>query len=53
MQLPSVYTDVCFKKVFENATASRNSTAPLDCEQRKLRFAASADSSCSSWFKVT
>jgi len=52
MQLPSVYTGVCFKQVFQNAAASRNSTVPLGCEQLELRLAASADSSCSSSFKV-
>jgi len=25
MKLPSVYTDLCFKQVFENATDGRNS----------------------------
>jgi hypothetical protein len=25
MKLPSVYTDLCFKQIFENATAGRDS----------------------------
>jgi hypothetical protein len=52
MQLSSIYPVVCFKQVFQNAAASRNSTVPLGCEQLEFRHAASADCSCSSWFKV-
>jgi hypothetical protein len=29
MKLPSVYTDMCFKQVFENATTDRNSPRRL------------------------
>jgi len=29
MKMPSIYTDLSFKQVFENATASRNSAAQL------------------------
>jgi len=53
MKVPSVYTDLCFKQFCENATAGRNSTLLLSCEQLKLRAAASADCSCSNWCKVT
>jgi len=45
MKLPLVYTDLCCKQVFKNATA------PLlvSCEQWKLQVPGSGD--CSIWFK--
>jgi hypothetical protein len=50
MKLPSVYNDLCFKRVFEIANRRPHLTLPLGCEQRKLRSAASAGRFSSSRF---
>ena len=52
MKLSSDFNELCFKQVFENATAGRCSTSPLGFEQRDLRVAPSADCSFSKLFKV-
>ena len=54
MKLPSIYTDLCLKQVYVIATASQNSRCRLvvNSVSCQLQAAASADCSCSSWFKV-
>jgi len=54
MKLPSIYTDLCLKQVYVIATASRNSRcrSVVNSVSCQLQAAASADCSCSSWFKV-
>ena len=53
MTLYSVYTDLCCKKIVENATAGRNPLcrSVMNSASCEMPVAASADCSCSSWYK--
>ena len=46
LKLPLIWTDLCLKQVFENATAGRNTGG---CELRELLVAASANDRPPSW----
>jgi hypothetical protein len=37
MKLPSIYTDLCLKQVFENASNDQKLALPLGCEQCELQ----------------
>ena len=54
MRLALIYTNLCFKQVFENAITDRTSRSrsAVNSATCELRVAVTADGSCSSRFKV-
>ena len=49
VKLPLIWTDLCLKLVFENATAGPQNRLPLGCELREYLVAASAKDKPPSW----
>jgi len=52
MKLPSVYTDLCFKQIFENIATDRNSCCCSVVNGTSWVASSAACFHCS-WFKVT